>query len=93
MHTTGLKNEDRSSVTMDLKTRYENTPIISRSTGNAKDAGLPGLAATDMISAGDGEFRALQGPAGIRNDARSVQVRTWNAHGGTGYLKTEKYHG
>lgn len=93
MHTTGLKNDDRPSLKLDLKSRYEATSVISGATGNAKLAGLPGLTATDMISPGDGEFRSQQGPSGIMNDARSVQVKTWNSHGGSGDLKTEKYHG
>ncbi len=77
--------DPRPSLTTSLLDRYEKSNL------EAKKAGKPSLASTDMVAANDGEFRAEQGPAGIRNDARSVQKRTWEAHGGSGYLPTTKY--
>lgn len=90
MHTEGLKNPERQSMSTSLLDRYNSAPSLSKS-GNAKDAGVPKLASTDAIAAGDGEFRTQQGPAGIRNDARSIQISAWNKHGGAGFLPTTKY--
>ena len=90
MHTDGLKNEERQSMKISLEDRYKSAPSLSNS-GNAKNAGAPAFAATDAISNGDNEFRPQQGPAGIRNDTRSVQKFTWEQHGGKDYLPTIKY--
>jgi hypothetical protein len=92
MHTDGLKPLDRPSTRISLSQRYEQTKSLpSGRSGDAKKAGKPDLASTDVVSAGDGEFKTLQYPQGIANDARSVQVSTWNAHGNGSVLPTVKY--
>jgi hypothetical protein len=84
------EKDPRPSLTTSLEQRYKDSTSLSKS-GNAKLAGKPGLAATDLSYTGDGEFRPLQGPAGIRNDTLSVQKRTWETHGGKAFLPTVKY--
>jgi len=91
MHTVGLKPTERPSTTTSLVQRYNSAPSLPSGDGDAKKAGKPSLTSSDYIAAGDGEFKTLQGPAGIRNDTRSVQVKTWNDHGGAGFLETPKY--
>lgn len=91
MHTVGLKPTERPSTTTSLEQRYNSAPSLPSGAGDAKKAGKPSLTSTDYVAAGDGEFKTLQGPAGLRNDKRSVQVKTWNAHGGADFLPTSKY--
>jgi hypothetical protein len=93
MHTDGLKNEVRASTQRTLVDLYNTwpKPLAPATSNDARNAGIPSLQATDMVNSGDGEFRSMQGPAGIRNDSRSVQTSTWEKHGGAGVLPTEKY--
>lgn len=93
MHTEGLKNPVRQSTQQSLKDLYTSwpRPLAPATDGDARNAGIPALQATDAVSAGDGEFRSMQGPAGIRNDTRSVQIKTWTQHGGSSVLPTERY--
>lgn len=81
----------RPSTATTLEQRYNSMASLPSGAGDAKRAGKPGLASTDVISAGDGEFRTMQYPTGIANDGRSVQIKTWNAHGDGGALETVKY--
>lgn len=86
------KPEARPSVTTTLLDRYNKASDIANvGGGSAKEAGPAAFRSTDFISQGDGEFKAQQGPAGIANDGRSVQIKDWNAHGGKDYLPTVKY--
>lgn len=91
MHSVDLKPIDRVSSTTTLEQRYNGAPSIPSGKGDAKKAGKPDLASTDLSYTGDGEFRPLQYPSGIANDGRSVQIKTWNAHGDGGVLPTVKY--
>lgn len=86
------KPEARPSLATTLLQRYNQAPSIAATQfGNAKEAGASAFRSTDFISQGDGEFKAQQGAAGIRNDTRSVQIATYNKHGGAGFLETTKY--
>lgn len=93
MHTDGLKNPVRQSTKQSLVDLYKGwpKPLAPATDHDARNAGVPTLEATDVVSAGDGEFRPMQGPAGIRNDKRSVVLKTFENHGGTAFLPTEKY--
>lgn len=79
----------RSSTT--LLDRYNSAASITSGGGDAKRAGNSAFASTDYVSTGDGEFKPMQGPAGIRNDTRSVILNTMNKHGGKDFLQTVKY--
>lgn len=91
MHTANLKPVERKSLTMSLQDRYAQTTSLPSGKGDAKRAGMPSPTSTDYVNTGDGEFRPLQYPTGIANDGRSVQVKSWGDHGGSGFLPTPKY--